>query len=315
MNADAAHGPLFLVGCPRSGTTLLQLLLDSHSRVAVAPETHFVRRFWLRRKKYGDLEMERPWRRLVDDICQLPEFAGMGLDPEDYRERARAGSHRIERLFLLLLERFAALRGKQWIGEKTPNHLLYMRTLEKWYPQARFLHIVRDPRAVARSWQGLPWSNGSLVADADVWRKYLTAARERPPRNPERILTLRYESLVSDPEAQLSAVCDFIGIPFEPAMLEFHAVGREQIDARREPWKESTLRPIDEQGLLRWQTDLSTAEIAAIEAATWPEIVRAGYRPTCSLPRLLPGRIAAAGRRRLKELRRSWRRRRRSLAE
>lgn len=308
MSNPKIRGPVFLVGCPRSGTTLLQRLLDSHTGLAVAPETFFVRNFWKRRLRYGELDQDQNFCRLLDDIVNLPEFGPMGLAAGPFRDAALAGVRTLEAPFRLLLERFAEQRGALWVGEKTPNHLLYMRTLERLFPDCRFVQILRDPRDVAISWREVPWSNGSLRQDAEVWRKYQSTARTRPPRDSRRLMTIRYERLVTDPVAVLTGVCDFLELSFEPRMLEFHRSNEPGLDLDREPWKQAATRPLSAGRVDRWKQELTTAEIREIETVTWFEMRRVGYAPRGSALRILTGLLMSVARRRLKLLRKGLRR-------
>jgi hypothetical protein len=270
--------PVFLVGCPRSGTTLLQRLLDSHPFVAIAPETHFVRRFWIPRVKYGALADETCFRRLVDDVVGMPEFADMKLDPARFHAAAGHGERTVPALFDLLLRSFGDRRRARIVGEKTPNHLLYMPILESFFPGARFVHIIRDPRAVVSSWRTVPWSTGTLGGDAAVWRRYLRTAWKQPPSR-GKLHVMRYEALTSDPEHELRRVCDFLGIPFDPSMLSFHQREAETIDFEREPWKRGTALPIQGRAHDKWRRALSPGEVEAIEQVCWAEMVRLGYEP------------------------------------
>lgn len=298
------HGPVFLVGCPRSGTTLLQAMLDAHPQVAVAPETHFMRRFFKTRREHGDLARDENLERLARRIAATPEFAQMELDGDRFVAAAHAAPRRLDALFALWLEQFRARRGARLVGEKTPNHLLFMRPLEKWFAGARFVHILRDPRAVALSWRQVPWTNGSLAADAEVWRKYMAAARKRAPHDPARILTLRYEALVARPEAELRALCGFLGLPFDEAMLAFHDSRRPLVDVSAEPWKQGALGPLDAAAAGRWRSALTPGEVRAVEQVAWFEMRRLDYRPVHGAARLLPGALVAAASRRIRALQR-----------
>ena len=272
------RAPVFLVGCPRSGTTLLQRLLDAHPLVAVAPETHFIRRFWIPRHKYGALADETSFRRLLDDFVAMPEFADMKLDPEQFTAAARRGERTVPALFDLLLRSFAERRGARIVGEKTPNHLLYMTILESFFRGARFVHIIRDPRAVVSSWRSVPWSTGTISGDAGVWRRYMRTAWKQPPAR-GKLHVVRYEALTSQPEHELRFVCDFLEIPFDPSMLSFHQREAETIDFAREPWKRGAARPIRAGANDEWRRALSADEIQAIEEVCWTEMVKLGYEP------------------------------------
>ena len=298
--------PFFLVGCPRSGTTLLQVRLDAHPDVAVAPETFYVRDFVGKPKRYERADSVAGRERLVKDLVERPEFIAMGVDPEEYSRAVAAAAPGWRAPFAILLEQFARARGAARVGEKTPNHLLEMRTLEEWFPDAAFVHVVRDPRAVAASWRDVPWSNGSLAADAAVWRKYMIAARERPPKS-GRVLTVRFESLVSAPSEELARVFAFLDLAPAPESIDVTPAATA-VDVEREPWKKRALAPVSTEPADRWRRELTATDVRAVEAATWPELEQAGYRPTCSRLAILPGVVAGAGRRALK----AWRGARRS---
>ena len=279
MTESSYDDPVFLVGCPRSGTTLLQRILDAHSAVAIAPETHFIRRFWLPRAKYGPLNDAKEMQRLIDDVVAMPEFAEMGIDAAAFRNSAAAGDSTHPAIFARLLAMFAERRGARVVGEKTPNHLIYMRTLESWFPGSRFIHIVRDPRAVVCSWRDVPWSTGRPVGDAMVWRRYLATARRRPPLGSGALATVRYEALILDTEATVRTLCRFLHIEFEPQMLSFHQSPTDTVNVAREPWKAASDRPIQETSIERWRSELSAETVARIEAAVWPEMKRWPYTP------------------------------------
>lgn len=278
MNADppSPMAPVFLVGCPRSGTTLLQRLLDAHSCFAIAPETAYLRRFWKERARFGDLARDESFRSLLDEIVALPEVAEMDLQAPALRAALERSPRTHRDLFATLLETFRVARGKPRVGEKTPNHLRWMRQLEEWFPGARFVHIVRDPRAVVASWKSVPWSNGSVAADAEVWRKYQAAARLEAPSDPARIHVLRYERLIAEPAAETAAICAFLEVAFEPAMLVTTGTARG-VNAEREPWKRAALEAFDPASIDRWRGELTRAEIATIEAVVEPEMRRLGY--------------------------------------
>lgn len=274
--------PFFLVGCPRSGTTLLQQMLDAHPAVAVAPETFFVRRQWARRAQWGPLTDDAALGRWIDHFVTSDEFADTKLAPEDFRRDALRTERTWPAQFAALLEAIRTARGALRVGEKTPNHLFAMRQLEEWFPGCRFVHIVRDPRAVAASWKHVPWTTRLGVGDADVWRQYAAAARRTPPRSSGALLTLHYEALVQSPEATLRRVCDFLSLDFDTTMLHHHEQGIVGVDLAREPWKQAAALPVSDEATNRWQRGLSPSEVRDVEAVAFHEMRRLGYRPTHS---------------------------------
>lgn len=283
------HRPVFLVGCPRSGTTLLQRMLDAHPEVAVAPETHFMRRFWQQRYSYGPLQRDAHFEQLLQDIVATPEFQEMGLQAASYQQDAWTGPRTYPALFGLMLHHFARQRGVLVVGEKTPDHLLHISTLQEFFPEARFVHIVRDPRAVVNSLRSVPWSKGSVARDAEVWRTKLAAARRTAPQLGGRLHTIHYEHLVAAPEPILYALCRFLEIPYAPSMLTYYEEPVRTVNLKREPWKSKAARPLDPDALDRWRTDLSPSMIAEIEAVTLFEMRRWSYEAETDplLPRYL----------------------------
>jgi hypothetical protein len=272
-----AKGPFFIVGCPRSGTTLMQRMLDAHSQIAVAPETFFVRRFVKNPQKYGDLANPRKLSLLLAELTQLSEFKEMGLDAKSFYDRFQGRKVDYGEVFAELLEAWRESRDKPLVGEKTPNHLLYMRDIEDIFENARFIHVIRDPRAVVESWRHVPWSNGSVESDAEVWRRYLATARLSPPRRAP-LLEVRYENLVLRPHEELTRLCAFLEVPFEDAMLDFHELGAGAVNVEREPWKSAILNPTNLVALDRWRQKLSRADVARVEAVVYYELTRAGYK-------------------------------------
>lgn len=284
-SATSATDLFFLVGCPRSGTTLLQQMLDAHPAIAVAPETHFIRRFWLHRARYP-MDTIEEIRLLVDAIIALPEFSEMRLDPHHYRSDAiQLRDH--SSLLRLLLSQFAIRQGKQIVGEKTPNHLLYMEILKELFPDARFVHLVRDPRAVVNSWRTVPWSRGSPRRDAEVWQRYESTARKQYRQLGDAIITIYYEDLLTNPRAVLSEVCGHLGVAFTPTMLDYHAQ-TSTINVVREPWKKRATEPLDVSSHGRWRIEMPMKTIREVETVVWKEMTRHGYKAISHPAVLIP---------------------------
>lgn len=268
---------VFVVGCPRSGTTLVQQLLNAHPDIRIGPETHFIHRFWQRWREYGDLG-GKGWDRLVRDVASIPELADIGISPAEVTAAAEKLDPRSPgRLLESLLERFA---GEATVtGEKTPNHLLYMPLLQDWIPRARFIHVLRDPRAVVNSWRTVPWSSGTRYGDAAIWRHYLRTALRDPP-GPDTLLQVRYEALVEAPEEETRRMAAFLDVPHDPGMVEHHRSGSVAVDVEREPWKRRAAEPLTRAPADRWQRELTPREVFQVEATVGGLMERLGYAAT-----------------------------------
>lgn len=209
-----------ILGVSRSGTTLLKAMLDAHSQLAIPSESYFLPQLW-------DRHGERPERdAFVEDLTRLERVREWGVEPEDVRSRLPERptfAEAVQSIFQL----YAESRRKPRFGEKTPLYMQHLDVLERAFPGARYVHIVRDGRDAACSLLAMtrkPRFNLSRprgVGDfAVAWRREVRAARAFGRTHPYH--ELRYEDLVARPEARLREICAFLELEYEPAMLEYH---------------------------------------------------------------------------------------------
>ncbi len=214
---DVAFAPIFIVGVPRSGTTLLRVLLDSHSQILALPETP-----WLLGTYGGDASL----RGLINGLREgrygiVRNVAGMA--PEDVHQ---AGQDFLDSLFRPVLVR----RGKKIVAFKTPADIRHLDFVTGFLPDARYIHITRDGRDVAMSQLA---KKGSFFHDlreyrrlsyANVFRRWVEweqRVRATLYRGGLKVIHLRYEDLIADPERELRQIVDFLGLPFERSMLNY----------------------------------------------------------------------------------------------
>ena len=273
-------GLFFIVGPHRSGTTLLQAMLSSHSRLTVPPETGYFDQVWPRRSALGSLtdpaNLERVGRFVNGPDCAVSDLqldwsqviATLALSPRGYED-----------LFVAILASYAQERGKRRAGEKSPRHIFAVTELSRLYPRAKFLCLIRDPRAVVCSERKTSWGSKSVLRITRRWCRVVDAAeRLESSLSPDRFRVIRYEELIADPEAQLRSGCEFLGESFEPQMLQFH----ERSEAERgfrddEVWKENTLGVVDRDRAERWRSGLTEAQVQLIETLAGSRMRRCGY--------------------------------------
>jgi hypothetical protein len=310
-----SHSPVFIVGAGRSGTTLLRSLLSAHSRLAVTPETHYMK--WAERS--GGFEMApTDFAPLWEEYMTTWRFEALGVEPQRCREiAAELGGTTCRNAFLAMLVAYGEEVGKARVGEKSPSHVRYLARLFEWYPEARVLVMLRDPRAVLASRLRSPWVTRDITPPsvrhglavqsrlhavasdvagwAGVYRDHVPPWLADP-----RVRVVAYEALVADPEAEVRAVCEHLGEPFEPAMLERRSSGTVPMPAAEVPDAQladyqrehhaQTLRPISADSLEKWKRELSTAEVAIVEGVCEELMVQWGYTPTLSAPARAAGR-------------------------
>lgn len=267
--------PIFIVGSPRSGTTLLRQILDRHPALAICGETHFQALVYVRRKAFGDLSDPGNRRRLIDEYLATRHAKLIGLDTPELAERLSREATSYRAMFTSILTYYADSQGKPRYGEKTPRHALFLGTLCEWFPNAVILHMVRDPRAAVASLQREPWAPGSVVLNARRWLKLNQAARKS--REHPGYLEVRYEDLVTEPAGELRKICSFLGEEYAPSML----VPREDPTIVGESMRRSRTG-ITSSRLELWRKELTVAQVAQIEWAAGPGLESFGYKRSAS---------------------------------
>jgi hypothetical protein len=263
----------FVVGVGRSGTTLLRMMLDSHPQLAIPPETHFVPRL---------IGAAEAWRvtpeRLLDVVVNDPHrrWGDFGISEQEFLERLReiprVNQADPVRAFYRL---YAEKAGKRRWGDKTPGYLTRMRRIKRTLPEARFVHVIRDGRDVALSWnRRLAQREGKepvpIERLAQRWRRQISGAREDASAIGD-YLEIHYEHLVLETESTLRRVAEFIELEWDPVMLSYHQRAPERLQEMARDMPEADGRPA-RPGEERLRAHALTAEPPQRERVyTWRE--------------------------------------------
>ena len=279
---DRTRRQLFLiVGCGRSGTTLLQSMLLSNPDTVIPPETKFYGAFYDRRRLYGDLADEANFRKVAQRVWEDQTRRGVETDRDTFLALADATDRTWEGLFLAVLAAYAQTHDASRVGEKSPVHTHFVGRLAEGFPEAKFIHILRDPRAVVLSRMTAGFGTSRVAPNIRRWRKAVEMHREHADRlGPDRYLLVRYEDLVTDPRPVLDKVCALIGMDLTDAMLEPHKRERKGFAERSAAWMANTLKPISTSSLEKWRTKMSPRHIALTEHALRREMAETGYEPS-----------------------------------
>lgn len=206
--------PIFVMGCPRSGTTLISQILNTHSRIAIYHETNYYLLLRPELPYYGDLNKPSNLRRLVADGMEI--VGTQGVKPPDLEEFLEAlVAPTFEGVLATLLYLHARQEGKVRGGEKTPQHFLYLPEIQEKFPESPVVFLIRDPRDAVLSMRNS--FRQTLEGAAQEWNEaFLSCSRASRP-----VYKVRYEDFVDQPEQSTQALCRFLGEAYEPTMLRF----------------------------------------------------------------------------------------------
>ena len=212
--------PIFVVGVDRSGTTLLSLILSSHSRIAIPYESHFITSYYNDENSWGDLNRGENRIRLIKSI--LAESYVKRWDKKVELNnidiaKCYSLSNAINEVFLS----YAKMHGKDIWGDKTPSYTAEIHIINRLFPNCRFVHIIRDGRDVAMSLIKQWWGANDFISALTYWEKTLNCTRRMLRMLPdERFVELKYEELLENPEKEIRNIINFLGLDFEPEMLK-----------------------------------------------------------------------------------------------
>ena len=263
--ARDSETPIFIGGMPRSGTTLLRAMIDSHPDIACGPElrvTPAIARYSAELRRSHGAVLSRYYG--ADDAIVCDAFAGLINDYlQPYRRR----------------------RGRPRLAEKTPANAFHFHEIAALFPAAKLVMLVRDARDVVASLKTMQWRDDRTGSPLEITRNSAAAAAQwahcarlalgayGQTRN---LLTIRYENLVADPEPELRRLFAHLGVNWCDSVLDFHMNDNNRTGAN-EASAPQISRPLYRQSVGRWRTELSSADKSAIRAHANKELIALGY--------------------------------------
>jgi Sulfotransferase family len=265
--------PVVVLGVSRSGTTLLKEMLDHHPVLAIPGESYFIPQLW-------DRHGPQPNRdAFVADLARLARVLEWGVEPLEV-ERRIAPRPTFADAIAAIFSIYAEGRGKRRFGDKTPAYMQRLDAVAAAFPDAQYVHLIRDGRDAALSFAAMRrsprfnWARPRSVPGFGVqWRYEVEAARRLGARlGPSRYTELRYEELVARPERTLQELCRFLRLDFDRAMLDYPRDGRggQLIDHAK-----LTNRPTP--SLRSWRDEMPPGELSRFEAIAGELLGELGY--------------------------------------
>lgn len=269
--------PMF-VSSGRTGLTLLRLIFDSHPELAVAHEPRFLVPMAGKHRRYergGEVDVAS----FVEDLYGFGNFRRLGI-PEDDVRAALADvppadfAAAVRSVFGL----YAASRGKRLYANKSPLSVTFLAPLGQLFPEARFVHLVRDGRDVALAYLERDKGPSSVAEAAFHWHLRVARGRRSGERlGPDRYREYRYEDLIDDPEATVRDICRFLELDYHPQMLDYGDAAAGFLAEAKHPEDHQHLALAPTKGLIDWRVSMSPQDLAMFEAIGGDLLEELGY--------------------------------------
>jgi hypothetical protein len=261
-----SNNPIFIVGTPRSGTTLLRLLVDSHPDIAIAPESAFL----FRVTSLWDKVLSRGSNRysiskflgMLRMLPQVRDWIPVNCNT-DYVMSHCGQEITLATVLDAVYHSYAAEKGKIVWGDKTPKNLHSIDAILSLYPEARIVIVVRDCRDVALSLSKAEFSHASYISSSIRWQSDVEFAIKAIEKYSNNVFVLKYEDLLSAPDDSLKVLMDFCGLREEPKLLERYATHDDDVVHTK---SSLYMKPVSKNNLAKWKKSMSDSDIRDIEA-------------------------------------------------
>ena len=269
-----------MIGTQRSGSNLLRLMLNQSRELAAPHPPHILQRMKPLLARYGDLNDRRRFALLVDDVCRLVDSNPVAWRKSPFdRERvlARCKDRSLLAVMAAVYEQQACDSGaRDWVCKSMANVDFLDEITGRFGAEAKFIHLHRDGRDVALSFQKAPVGEKHVYSIAKQWNQDQQKALAQCRRDGAAVFRVGYEELTSEPRPVLERLCDFLGVRFEPPMLEAHT-SREALETARagELWSNLTRPVLANSG--KFHAQMPAEDVRIFEAVAGPPLRSLGY--------------------------------------
>jgi hypothetical protein len=268
--------PIFILGVQRSGTTLLRLILNSHSHIAIPEEAEFLRPI-IRKKYIYDKISGKDLKMIYNYLKNSPHYALWNYDSSKFLNwLGKQSSVLLKEFINNLFMSYAESEGKIRWGDKTPSLFRKVDLLYQLFPEAKFIHIVRDGRDVFDSWRKMDSTKDNVAIVALEWQYKLYKIENFLKILPEKNkYTIRYEDLLISPKETVLKICNFIKTEFEPQMLNFYTQSKYYVGNHH---SSQIFQPINPSNLFKWVEKLDKTELNVFNYLAGNYLRKYGYQ-------------------------------------
>ncbi|MCW9014363.1 MAG: sulfotransferase [Gammaproteobacteria bacterium] len=235
----------FVIGYPRSGTTMAASLLARNLDIYISPETHFFRNFLPNNANSKNKET------MINAFINDKRLSDIGITPSDL-DKYSPEKHKITWLLNTALGVKAGEHNKSIIGEKTPAHMMYYKEIIKFYPNTKFVVIIRDGRDCIFSNIKEKWTFSNPIKHAAEWNLYMNRYNELRRNFPDKVYTVRYEDILDNPEENVRKITEYVGATFDARQIEKDE-SKSVIPDWEKNWKAKASEAPDKQNKYKWK--------------------------------------------------------------
>lgn len=289
VNQPLSDVPVFfIIGRPRSGTTMLRMLFEAHPHVIIPPESPFIISLY---KKYGKVKFwdDAVIQSFTDDLMKQRYFDKWLVSGEDLREhllkvRGECTFQTMVKQVCLAYQSVYDKQQIQLIGDKNPYYSLYINRIHKLFPEAKIIHLTRDYRDNYLSLINVNFEVPIVPLVVYRWKFAWRLANILKKQHPGLVYQLRYEDLAANPEAEFGKLCSYLNLEFDPSVMKFYEkkpevekayAGSNDINIIHK----SLLNPISTTRMNLWKTEMSPKQIRTADMVAGKTGRLAGYEP------------------------------------
>jgi hypothetical protein len=270
----------FIIGIGRSGTTLLQSMLNAHPEITSPPESHFVQNYIAKEIK-GQFPKTESRKHIAERLTKDVYLSRLDMDIQKILNTFfnNVLEFSYTSLFIEILKEHCHRQGKPIVGEKDPTNTSFLKEIHSAFPQSFIIHIIRDPRDVILSKSKTLWGkNASLWKH--IWECKTTlpgARRKGRVLFGQKYLEILYEKLVTEPQKELIRICKILDVSFHDEMLQYYRNVQSIVTNDEMPWKKNVFKPVLKDNTQKWKQGLSKWRVLAIEGACVQQFRDLGY--------------------------------------
>ena len=254
---------VFIIGAPRSGTTLLASLLRE-TEYGAPIETHFIVKYYKRISRYGDLRVKENVDRLLDHILQERAIMQRKLDIDKDKFYSSLTEYTFSEITDKILSMIFEKKGKHAWGDKTPGYIFDLDIIYKMFPHSKYIYIIRDGRDVSLSLLQQPWGPNNLITCGLFWSKANSHPYLKTMQDEGVMLKVKYEDLLSNPNSTLRRVYEFLAVKLSDDQLQ------------------ELIQSINSNNFNKWKKKMSKRQIQMFEAVARTVLRKNGYETITS---------------------------------